>query len=76
MTTEPLSLLTDAELQARIERFSAQMLEAAARFEQRPFDIADRAERDRCWVAQRALLKERARRKGIVKAMEEGRGLA
>jgi hypothetical protein len=72
---DPPSRLTDAELQARIERFSREMLEAHDRY-RASASIADRAERDRCSLAQTQLLQERARRRGIVEAMEKGAGLA
>jgi hypothetical protein len=71
----PLPRLSDAQLQERIERFGNQLLQADARF-QRTGSIDDRTERDQAWIAQRELLKERSRRRQIVQAMEEGRGLA
>jgi hypothetical protein len=72
VVTEPLSLLTDAELQARIDRFAAQMLEADARF-QRTGSIDDRAQRDRLWIAERSVLRERSRRRCSARALEEER---
>lgn len=76
MNTEPLSRLSDEELQARIERLSSQMLEADERYQQRPYALEDRSARDQAWLAVRALLHERARRRRIVQAMEKGAGLA
>jgi hypothetical protein len=75
MNTEPLSRIADGELQERISRFSREMLEAETRYKQSK-SIEDRAERDRCWLAQKGLLHERARRRRIVEAMEKGAGLA
>lgn len=72
---EPPFRLTEAELQARIDRFAAQMLSAEERFK-KTGAIEDRAERDQCWIAQRKLLMERARRGEIVEKMEKGQGLA
>lgn len=74
--TEPLSRLSDGELEERIERFGRLMLEAHARFLRRPYALEDRAERDRWWLAHRAVLLERGRRKRTVQAMERERGLA
>lgn len=71
----PLSRLTDSELQARIDRFGNQMIQADQRY-QRTGAIEDRAERDQCWISQRGLLLERGRRRRLVQAMEQGRGLA
>lgn len=76
MNGEPLSRLTDAELQARIDRFAALMLEAEERYKQRPYALEDRVERDRCWIAHRQCLLERGRRARIVARMEQERGLA
>lgn len=66
----PLPSLSDEELQARIERFARLMLDAQERF-QRSKDIADRAERDRWWIAQKAVMTERARRRRVTRAVEE-----
>lgn len=76
MNTEPLSRIADGELQERTERFGRLMCEADERYKQRPYAIDDRAERDRWWLALRAVLHERARRRRIVEAMEKGAGLA
>jgi hypothetical protein len=71
----PLSKLSDEELQARIDRFSRAMLEAQERFAASR-TIEDRAARDGAWVAMKACLQERGRRRRIVERMEQGRGLA
>lgn len=71
----PLPRLSDAELQARIDRFASQMLEADERF-QRTQSIEDRSARDQAWIAQKALLTEKRRRRRIAEEAREGRGLA
>lgn len=76
MTAEPLSLLTDAELQARIERSSARLIEAEARYEKRRFAIKERGERDRWWIELRTVEKERSRRQRAAAAREREVGLA
>lgn len=68
----PLTTISDADLQARIDRFSRLMLEAQERY-RRSDDIADRAERDRWWIAQKAVLTERARRRRVTHAKQEER---
>jgi len=60
----PLTRLSDAELQDRINRFSRQMLEADERF-QKTGSVEDRAARDQAWIAQKALLLEQRRRKRV-----------
>lgn len=62
---EPLSRLSDGELEERIERFGRLMEEADQRFQARPYALEDRAERDQWWLARRALLHERSRRQRI-----------
>lgn len=68
----PLTRLSDAELQARIDRFASQMLQAEERFK-RTGSIEDRAERDGAWIAQNKHLMEKRRRNRVA---EEGSDIA
>jgi hypothetical protein len=75
----PLSKLSDAELQQRIDRFSRAMLDAEERL-QKSGAIEDRCERDQAWISQKALLLEVRRRKRVREEQaandSEGLGLA
>lgn len=57
----PLTRLTDAELQARIDRFAEAMLGAEVLF-QLSGKVEFRVQRDSAWLARRGLLQERSRR--------------
>jgi multidrug resistance efflux pump len=72
MNGEPLARLSDADLHARIERHSQQMLQAHARYLQSS-DIEDRAERDNAHLAIKQARRELARR---TDAGEDGTAIA
>jgi 16S rRNA G966 N2-methylase RsmD len=70
-----VSDLSDAELLDHIAETGKQFLDAHSRYLASSC-LADKGDRDRWYLAQRAALLERARRPQMVARMEQERGLA
>jgi hypothetical protein len=75
LSAPDLAALTDEALEARIAALGTALVRAQAELDAHG-GFGDMAERDRLWVLERAALRERARRPGVVAAMEIQRGIA